>query len=499
MTIPTTDLVVFLIYMLGTLVFGCSFYFKNKSANNFTSGSGNMPAWVVGMSIFATFVSSISFLALPGSAFATNWSGFVFSLSIPVAAYLAVRFFVPLYREVNSASAYTFLEQRFGRWARIYASLCYILTQIARMGSIMFLLALPINALFGWDIYLIIIVTGVCVLVYSMLGGITAVIWTDAIQGIVLVAGALICAIVLLWSMPEGPMQTYRIATQYHKLDLGGFDLSLSKSTFWVILIYGLFINVQNFGIDQSYVQRYMTTGSLKKANFSTWFGSLLYIPVSLLFFVIGTALFAYYHIYPDLLPAELKTIGMADRVFPYFIVHGLPKGLTGLLIAAIFAAGMSSISTSLNSSATVILTDYYERYFQKTVSNKKSMRVLHVATFIMGLLGVAAALAMTHVKSSLDAWWGLSSIFSGGMLGLFLLGYFSKRIKNVEAAIAVSIGCLVIFWISLSPIYFTHGSWVMFKSTLNTNLAIVVGTTTIFLSGFLVNSLLSRKKNSKH
>ncbi|MBC7418639.1 MAG: sodium:solute symporter [Pedobacter sp.] len=493
MSIPTTDLIVFLLYMFGTLIFGCSFYFKNKSANTFTSGGGNMPAWVVGMSIFATFVSSISFLALPGSAYATNWNGFVFSLAIPVAAYLAVKFFVPLYREINSVSAYAFLEQRFGRWARIYASLCYMLTQVARMGSIMFLLALPINALFGWDIYLIIIVTGACVLLYSMLGGITAVIWTDAIQGIVLIAGALTCAVVLLFSMTEGTMQVYQIAKQYDKLSLGGFKLSLSESTFWVILIYGLFINVQNFGIDQSYVQRYMTTGSLKKAKFSTWFGSLLYIPVSLLFFIIGTSLFAYYHVHPDLLPVELKAVGMADRIFPYFIVHGLPKGLTGLLIAAIFAAGMSSISTSLNSSATVILTDYYERYFQKTANNKKSMRVLYISTFFMGALGVGAALAMTQVKSALDAWWGLSSIFSGGMLGLFLLGYFSKRIKNIDAAIAVSLGCLAICWVSLSPIYFIQGSWVSFKSTLNTNLAIVVGTTTIFLSGFLVHSILHR------
>ncbi|TDG35364.1 sodium:solute symporter [Pedobacter changchengzhani] len=495
MNISTTDLIVFLVYMFGTLIFGCSFYFRNKSSNTFTSGDGNMPAWVVGMSIFATFVSSISFLALPGSAYAKNWNGFVFSLSIPIAAYLAVKFFVPLYREVNSPSAYTFLEKRFGPWARIYASLCYMLTQVARMGSIMFLLALPINALFGWNIYLIIIVTGACVLLYSMLGGITAVIWTDAIQGIVLIAGALICAIILLYSMPEGPMQTYQIAKQYDKLSLGGFNLDFSKSTFWVILIYGLFINVQNFGIDQSYVQRYMTTGSLKKAKFSTWFGSLLYIPVSMLFFIIGTALFAYYHVYPDLLPATLKASGMGDRVFPYFIAHGLPKGVTGLLIAAIFAAGMSSISTSLNSSATVILTDYYERYFQKNASNKKSMRVLYLSTFTMGILGVLAALAMTQVKNALDAWWGLSSVFSGGMLGLFLLGYFSKKVKNVDAAIGVSLGCLAICWVSLSPVYFTNGIWISFKSTLNTNLAIVIGTIIIFLTGFLSYSIFNRQK----
>lgn len=257
---PLIDLIVFFVYSFGVILFGSSFYFKNKSADSFTSGGGNLPAWVVGMSIFATFVSSISFLALPGNAYQTNWNGFVFSLSIPIAALMAVMFFVPLYRKINSPSAYAFLEKRFGAWARIYASACYLLTQVARMGAILYLLALPMNAFFGWDISLIIIFTGLGVLVYSMLGGIKAVIWTDAIQGIVLITGAMVCLLVLLFSMPEGPGQMIEIGREYNKFSLGSFNINLSESTFWVILIYGLFINLQNYGIDQNYVQRYRTT-----------------------------------------------------------------------------------------------------------------------------------------------------------------------------------------------------------------------------------------------
>lgn len=493
---PLIDLIVFLVYSLGVVLFGSSFYFKNKSADAYTSGGGDLPAWVVGMSIFATFVSSISFLALPGNAYQSNWNGFVFSLSIPIAAFMAVKFFVPLYRKINSPSAYAFLEERFGPWARIYASSCYLLTQVARMGAILYLLALPMNALFGWDIHLIIIITGICVLVYSMLGGIKAVIWTDAIQGIVLIVGALTCLLVLLFSMPEGPMQTFEIANEHNKFSLGSFKLNFSESTFWVVLFYGLFINLQNYGIDQNYVQRYRTTKTLKEAKQSTLFGGLLYIPVSLLFFFIGTALFAYYRVNVDLLPAELQTLEMGDRIFPYFIVNGLPKGLTGLLIASIFAAGMSTISTSLNSTATVLHTDYYDRYFRQGVSEHNSMRVLYIASVVMGALGVAAALAMTGVTSALDAWWALSSIFSGGMLGLFLLGYFSHKVRNVDAAIGVIIGVLVIAWMSLSPIYFTEGALVKFKTNLHTNLAIVVGTTAIFLTGFFLRNIFrSREK----
>lgn len=495
MQLPLVDLLIFLVYMALIVLFGSSFYFKNKDPEAYTSGGGKLPSWVVGMSIFATFVSSISFLALPGKAYQSDWNAYVFSLSIPIAAYFAVKFFVPLYRSLNSISAYAYLEKRFGPWARIYASACYILTQVMRTGSILYLLALPLHALFGWNIPVIILVTGVCVILYSMLGGIQAVIWTDAIQGIVLIGGALACALTLMFSMPEGLGQLFSIAASENKFSLGSFGLSLSQPTFWVMLIYGLFINLQNYGIDQNYMQRYMTTRSLREAKRSALFGSLLYVPVSLVFFFIGTALFAYYSAQPGLLPAELQDMAAADQVFPYFIVNHLPVGLTGLLIAAIFAAGMSTVSTSVNSASTIILTDYYQRYFNKNATEKASMRTLYVSAIVFGAMGMAVGVAMISVQSALDAWWMLASIFSGGMLGLFLLGYLVKKAQNVNAAIGVAVGVLVIFWMSLSPIYFTEGFWLKFQNPFHPNLTIVVGTTAIFLTGFLLANITAGKR----
>jgi SSS family solute:Na+ symporter len=494
MKLSVLDFIVFVVLTVGNVIFGASFFFKNKTSSQFTSGSGKIPAWVVGMSIFATFVSSISFLALPGKAYMTNWNAFVFSLSIPIASVLAVKFFVPLYRGLGSISAYNYLEIRFGAWARIYASSCYILTQLMRTGAILLLLALPLNALFGWNIKTIIIVTGICVTIYSMLGGIQAVIWTDAIQGIILIAGAIVCALILTFSMPEGPGQVFKIAAENHKFNMGSFGLSLRDSTFWVVLIYGLFINLQNYGIDQNYVQRYMTTSSEKEAKSSALFGSLLYIPVSIIFFYIGTALFAYYTARPDLLPADLRVAGAGDKVFPHFIVNGLPAGITGLLIASIFAAGMSTVSTSINSTATIILSDYYKRYINKDASEKSSMKILYSSSLIFGSLGIIIALALVGVSSVLDAWWALASIFSGGMLGLFLMGYLSKRVRNVDAVIAVIIGALIIVWMSLSPMYFTEGKLLAFRSPFHSNLTIVFGTLAIFLIGFVLARLFSKK-----
>src|SRR5690625_3482289 len=195
------DLIVFFIYLLGITLFGSSFFKKNKSSSAFTLGNSNIPPWVIAMSIFATFVSSISFLALPGNAYLTNWNAFVFSLSIPLALVVAVKYFVPLYRRINSPSAYTYLETRFGPWARIYVSVCYLLTQLMRVGTILYLLALALHAIVGWDIITIIIITGITVTIYSLLGGFQAVVWTDAIQGIILIAGALVSALYILFKI----------------------------------------------------------------------------------------------------------------------------------------------------------------------------------------------------------------------------------------------------------------------------------------------------------
>jgi len=285
------DLIIFLLFTGGIVVFGCSFFNKKASSEDFTSAGRSLPGWVVGMSIFATYVSSISYLGYPGKAFAGDWNAFVFSLSIPIASYFAAKYFVPFYRSQGSVSAYTFLEERFGVWARLYASACYLLTQIARMGSILFLLALPMNILMGWNIQMVIIITSIAIIIYSMLGGIKAVIWTEAIQGFILIGGALICLVVLLFSMPEGPVQTFEIAIAENKFSLGSFDWGIGTSTFWVCLIYGVFTNLQNYGIDQNYVQRYHTAKSEKEAKFSALFGGYLFIPVSAVFFLIGSTL----------------------------------------------------------------------------------------------------------------------------------------------------------------------------------------------------------------
>lgn len=521
------DWAVLLFYFSATMSIGFYFYRKTRTTEGFTAASHSLPGWACGLSIFATYLSSISFLALPGKSFASNWNPFVFSLSLPVATIVAVYFFLPYYRKSGEVSAYAHLENRFGPWARMYASFFYLLTQLARMGTVMYLMALPLSILLGWDIRIIILITGISVTVYSFVGGITAVIWADALQAIVLMVGAIVCSAIMLFNMPQGPSQIFTIAAENNKFSLGEFSLSLAKPTFWVVLFYGIVINLQNFGIDQSFIQRYISSKSDKEARKSVWLGGLLYLPISAVFLFIGTQLYAYYKVNPqnlqevrtivasqklmtenintqspdyteklEAVSKQLKEEDIADKIFPHFIGTKLPVGITGLLIAAIFSAAMSTVSTSLNSSATLLSTDWYKRIFNKNATERQSMIALYIATIVWGLLGTAVAFLLINITSALDAWWILSGIFGGGMLGLFLLGIISKRANNFVAVTAVILGAVIICWMTFSPKL--PDSLQSFKSEFHNFLIPVFGTVTILIVGLLLCQIIGDKQNVK-
>jgi SSS family solute:Na+ symporter len=236
-----------------------------------------------------------------------------------------------------------------------------------------------------------------------------------------------------------------------------------------------------------------MSSRSDKEAQKSALYGGLLYVPVSALFLFIGTALFSYYKVRSGLLPVDID----GDKVFPWFIVNQLPAGLTGLLIASIFAAGMSTVSTSLNSSATVILTDYFKLPPESPETEKKSMLILYISSAVFSIIAIFIAIAMINVQSALDAWWKLASIFSGGMLGLFLLGFLAPKVKNTAAIIGVIAGVVIIGWMSLSPIIFTHEEIVKYASPFHGYLSIVFGTVAIFITGFLLGNVTNKLFNT--
>jgi SSS family solute:Na+ symporter len=508
--LPLIDIIVIVVYLLAMILTGFYFSRRNKNPDQFTKASGTIPGWAIGLSIYATFLSSNTFLGVPGKAFGSNWNSFVFSLSMPFAAWIASKFFVPFYRSTGEISAYTHLEHRFGSWARTYTVLCFLLTQLARMGSIFFGIALSLQALLGYSMVPIMIVIGICIIIYTVLGGMEAVIWTEVVQGIVKTFGAFLILYLIIREIPGGVSQIIEIGQQNSKFSLGTISPDFTEASFWVVLFYGFFINLNNFGMDQNYVQRYHTAASPKQAAKSVWFCVMLYIPASLLFFIIGTSLFAYYQLQPELLAtvksqvvnerapgigaamqaqlaAGLTPADYGDKVLPHFMVTRVPVGLMGLIVSAILSAAMSTISSGMNACATVFTVDIYKRHWKPGISDKKQLLILRVMTVIFGLMGLAAGIAMIGSKSVLDTWWELSGIFAGGMLGLFLLGIVSRRTSGHEALAATIIGIAVILWMTFS--YLLPPEYEFLRNPLNANMVIVIGTLTIFLAGVLITS----------
>lgn len=516
--LPIIDIAVIAAYLLAMIWIGFYFSKKNKSSEQFTKASGKIPGWAIGMSIYATFLSSNTFLGNPGKAFGGNWSVFVFSISMPLAAWVATKYFVPFYRNTGEISAYSNLEKRFGPWARTYAVVCFLLTQFARMGTIFFGMALSLQALTGFSMQSIMIVMGLCIIIYTVLGGMEAVIWTEVVQGVIKTLGALLILYLVIKQIPGGFTKVIEIAKADNKLSLGSTSFSFTQPTFWVVLLYGFFINLNNFGMDQNYIQRYHTAVSEKQASKSVWLCVWMYVPVSLLFVIIGTSLYSFYQTQPDLIdPVKLKLAAeklgaaassqqiqemtasftpadYADKVLPHFMVTKVPTGLLGLIVAAILSAAMSTISSNMNASATVFTMDIYKKYFKPGVTDKQQLSSLHIATVVFGLIGLGCGLAMIGAKSLLDTWWKLSGIFAGGMLGLFLLGLISRKAKNAAAVTATIIGVLVILWMTFSENI--SNEYDFLKSSLHSNMIIVVGTLTIFLTGVLLAQTGGKGKN---
>ena len=546
-SLPVVDLIIIAIYVFAIVLMGVYFAIRGGNSSQFVSAGGVLPAWAVGLSIFGTYLSSNTYIGVTGKAYGGNWNAFVFSLAIPIAAWIASKYFVPFYRESGNISAYAHAEKRFGPWARLYMDIFYLLTQLARMASIMFGVSLVLNALTGIDIAYIIIAMGVLVTLYTLLGGIEAVIWTDVIQSVVLTLGAILIVVILCIDVEGGFMGIIQKGMVAEKFSLGSFKFSFTSSTFWVVMLYGIFINLNNFGIDQSFIQRYHTAKSTGSARKSVWMAAKLYIPVSLLFFFIGTGLWVYYQENPQKLEPLIKDVlnerslsssqaslslsqkslslsekslsgrekpmskkndgktnssvppgsdkiedsEIGDRILPFFMVNRLPRGITGLLIAALFAAAMSSVDSSLNSSATIIWSDLYKRYINSNPSENQSMRVLKISTVVWGILGTFFSLALIGIESLLDTWWQLSGIFAGGMLGLFLLGFFSKTTGNTVAKISVTIGILVISWMTFPALIPNELEYL--KSPFHTNMIVVVGTLSIFLSGIILNRIAGK------
>ena len=428
------SMVIFL-YFLVLVIIGYVFSRKQKSTDDYFKGGGRIPWWAAGLSLFGTALSAITFMAIPAKTFATDWSYFAFNMSIFLVAPVVILLFIPFYRKLNVTTAYEYLEKRYNLTIRLLGSISFIFFQIGRMGVILLLPSLALNVVTGMDVFLCIALMGLVSMGYTLMGGIEAVIWTDVIQVIVLLTGAVVALFVMASAIDGGFSVIYETAASSHKFNLLDLRMTLREPTVWVMLIGGLFTNITTYGTDQTMVQRYLTTRTEKEARQSVWTNAWLTVPATILFFSIGTALFVFYRTYPEL---NNPALANSDSVFPWFIASQLPAGLSGLLIAGIFAAAMSSLSSSMNSGATAYSTDIHFRF--KLTSTVSELKIARTATLVIGLAGTLFALFMAtwNIQSLWDEFNKIIGLVIGSLGGLFLLGILTKRANAAGALVGV-------------------------------------------------------------
>ena len=443
------DWLVIVVYLAGMIGIGLYFYVREKrqSTASFFVGSRAIPFWAAGVSLYAANTSSISYIAIPAKAFETNWQYMTNNLVAVVGLMFVAVWIVPLLRRLDLMSVFSYLETRFHPAIRMLASALAIATQIgSRMSVILFLPSLAIATITGFDVTWSILLMGVFTIIYTALGGMKAVVWTDVVQLIVKMGGALFAIGFIIWKLHGGVGEFFSNALADHKMKLFDFSFDLGKATVWSFLMLVVFEVVLTFPKDQVLMQRTLSTPSDKEAGRSIWMFAAIMIPGGFVFYTIGTALFVFYKTHPE----RMNPLLNIDATFPMFIAAELPTGVTGLIIAGIFAAAMATLSGIINSVATLASVDFYEK-FVKTPNQKKSVLFAEIMTVAAGLVGIGVALLLSRydIHSLFDVSIELAGLLGGGFGGAYTLGMFTRRANapGVAIGIASSMVLTVLIW----------------------------------------------------
>lgn len=437
-TLHFIDYAIILFFLGLTIFLGFRFAQKKTSTQNYFLAKGKVPSWAIGISLLATLISSVTFLGYPSEGFGNNWILLVQGLMVPIVLLGTIWFIVPMFRRVIGLSTYEYFEQRFGRFARYYSSSSFILRQFASMGTVLFLMAVALNKLTGINAAIILLIIGSIITVVNLKGGIEAVIWLDVFQGFMLFASGIICLLVLIFSIKGGLPEAWKIASENHRTGFGPYEMDFTRLTLIVMIINGAFYAIQKYGTDQTVVQRYLTAKTDKSAIRASLLGIFLTVPIWAIFMFIGTLLFVFYKQNP--LPADVN----ASSVFPYFMMTQLPTGTVGFILAALICAAICSLSADLNSMAAVGVEDYYKK-IQKDKTDKHYLHVSKVSVVLAGVVSmmIGALYLQAGSEGVLGIVFTLYAIFSGGIVGIFLLGLMSARANRQGVNIGI-ITCIL-------------------------------------------------------
>lgn len=442
------DVVTIIIVLVSMMALGPIFARKNKSSESYFLAGRSMPGWIVGFSMMATIISSMTFLATPGYTYAHNWIYMPTHFTYLIAALLAITLFMPFFRKGHVNSAYEYLERRFGPWARYYAAMGFILFQIAKGGIVLYAVSLPFQAMTGLPVPWFILSVGFIVGFYTVIGGLEAVIWADFVQSVIMIGGALICLPILILHLPGGFQQIIDVGMRDHKFYMGDIStFNIYERTFWVMILNHIFWYSHLMCTDQMCVQRYTAVKSDKQARNSILVTAFTTVPIWVYFTFLGTAVYVFYKVMPSEALAGMEP----EQALPYFILTQLPVGLAGLVIAGLVAAAMSTLSSIISATAQTITTDFYQRIFVKHQSQEHYVKVGKLTSFAFTAISIVTALVIHFTRTSalVDIQQMCITILSGGLLGLFMIGFLTRRVDNLSAFVATLITlCSVIGWL---------------------------------------------------
>jgi SSS family solute:Na+ symporter len=442
------DLAVIAVYVLGLTGIGLGFSRRQTSTERYFTAKRSVPFWAVGFSFLTAMVTSVTFIAFPGAAYAGDWSLLIPGMLLLVVLALVGAVIIPFYRHTVGMSAFEYFGKRFGRPTRIYASLAFTLAHFSKMGLVFYLLALTINSMTGWNMDEVILISGLLTLIYTLKGGFEAVVWTDVLQGLVIWTGIFISLGFLMFLPPGGPKAVFAAAAANHKMAFGSTAFDLSQPTVWVLIIYGFFWYLQRYTTDQTLVQRYLSAKSDADAVRGVAMGALLAVPVWALFMLIGTCTWTFYRLSGEKLPAYITK---GDQAFPHFLSTHLPPGISGLVMAALIGSAMCALSSDLNAFSSVGVEDIY-RLLRPESTDRRRLQVAKYIVTGCGLLSIATALVLSHTATgALSLWFSASAIVSGGLAGLFLLAYLSPGANR--QGVYTGIGACIAFtgWATLT------------------------------------------------
>jgi cyclically-permuted mutarotase family protein len=435
-------------YLLISLFIGFYFARRQKSTGDYFLGGGRIPWWASGLSVFGTLLSALTFMAIPAKTFLTDWSYFFLNITAIIIVPVIVFLFIPYFNRLKINTAYEFLEIRFNYFARALGSLSFILFQLGRIAIVLLLPSLAISIVTGISVDLCILLMGVLCIIYTTFGGIEAVIWTDVLQVIVLLGGSILAIILIFWQTEITIKEAYLFAVEQDKLNILNMDLNFVDATFWVVFLGGLASALISQGTDQTIVQRYLTSSNVKDAQKTSYTNAIMTLPATFIFFGIGTLLFIFYSKMPERISPQLSS---NDSIFPWYIVNELPTGISGLLVAAVFSAAMSSISSSLNSVSTAFCNDFY-KHFRPSTDDMNLLKIARYTTMVIGILGVILALWMAHsnIKSLWDQFYKFLGLITGGLGGMFLLGIVTKKANSKGTLLGVLISTITVWYLSI-------------------------------------------------